>query len=85
MPVRSGNRFVMHGVVEADATRRTFAILGTASRILSAQFTVADNAGNAPTTVQGHINANASDVVTNGSVFVDAGAATDVRFRVEYV
>jgi hypothetical protein len=33
----------------------------------------------------GIINENASSTATNGTIAVDAGAATDVRFRIEYV
>ena len=75
----------MHGQLGADTTLRTFAITDTSSRLVSAQLTVADNAGDAPTTVMGIINENADSTATNGTIAVDAGAATDVRFRVEYV
>jgi hypothetical protein len=85
MPIRSGNRFVITGKLEADATRRTFAILDTKSTIVSHQLTVDDNSGDAPTTIQGIVNKDASDVATSGSIAVDAGAATDVRFRIEYI
>ena len=83
--VREGNRNVVHGQLGADTTLRTFAITGTSSRLVSAQLTVADNTGDAPTTVMGIINENADSTATNGTIAVDAGAATDVRFRIEYV
>jgi len=83
--VREGNRHVVHGQIGADTTLRAFAITDTNSRLVAAQLTVADNAADAPTTVMGIINENASSTATNGTIAVDAGAAADIRFRIEYI
>tara|TARA_R100001244_G_scaffold80852_1_gene63218 strand:- start:293 stop:601 length:309 start_codon:yes stop_codon:yes gene_type:complete len=87
MPLRSGNRFVVHGILGANATKAAFAITSTKSTLTSASLTAGDNAASnqEDTAVQGIINQNAGGTATNGTIAVDAGIATDVRFRIEYV
>lgn len=87
MPLRSGNRFVVHGILGANATQSAYAITGTKSRLLSAALTTGDNGATdqADSAVQGILNENASGTATNGTIAVDAGIATDVRFVIEYI
>ena len=80
---KRGNRSVVSGTLEADTTLRTFAVLGTGSRIMNAQFTCDLPSGG--TAVQARINKNADDDATNGSVAVDTGAAATLRFAIDFV
>ena len=80
---RRGNRNVVTGTLEADTTLRTFAVLGTGSRIMNAQFTCDLPSGG--TTVQARINQIADTTATNGSIAIDTGAAATLRFAIDFV
>ena len=80
---RAGNLWEIHGLIEADDTARTFAILNDKHSIVACDLL---QTSTAPTiTYSAQINASSYTAGSQmGSVHVDASAATNLRFKIQY-